>query len=50
MTWRWTLVFAPGAPVRDVMVDGVWSLRGGQHAAQAKIGRAYRRTMARLLA
>ena len=44
------LLFAPGSPVRDVMVGGTWRVRDGQHAAEAAIARAYRRAMARLLA
>jgi formimidoylglutamate deiminase len=45
-----SLVFAPGCPVRDVMVGGTWSLRDGHHAAEATIARAYRRAMIRLAA
>ena len=43
-------LFAPGRPVRDVMVGGQWRVRDGRHPAEASIARAYRRTMARLLA
>ena len=45
-----SMVFAPGTPVRDVMVGGAWCLRDGHHAAEARIARAYRSVMARLVA
>jgi formimidoylglutamate deiminase len=45
------LVFAPaGGPVPDVMVGGVWRIRHGRHAAEARISEAYRATLRRLLA
>ena len=45
-----SMVFAPGTPVRDVMVGGAWCLRDGHHTAEARIARAYRSVMARLVA
>lgn len=42
-------LFGPGSAVRDVMVGGLWSLRGGIHATEASIARGYRRALARLL-
>lgn len=45
------LLFAPGpSAISDVMVGGLWCVRGGHHAAEASIARAYRQTMERLLA
>lgn len=45
------LLFAPGAgAVSDVMVGGLWCVRGGRHAAEASIARAYGRALGRLLA
>lgn len=43
-----SFLFAPGQPVRDVMVGGTWCVRDGHHAAEAAIERAYRRTVSRL--
>jgi formimidoylglutamate deiminase len=44
-------LFAPGAGmVGDVMVGGAWCVRGGRHAAETSVARAYGRAMARLLA
>lgn len=43
-------LFAPGQPVRDVMVGGQWRVRDGLHPSEASIARAYRATLARLLA
>jgi len=45
-----SLLFAPGLPVRDVMVGGVWCVRDGHHAAQAAVARAYRQALERALA
>lgn len=45
-----SLLFAPGNPIRDVMVGGVWRIRDGVHPAERSIARAYRATLARLLA
>ncbi len=43
-------VFGPGSAVRDVMVGGGWKVRDGHHAAEGPVERAYRRSIARLLA
>jgi formimidoylglutamate deiminase len=45
-----SLLFAPGTPIRDVMVGGLWCVRDGQHPAERTIAHAYRRALAKLLA
>jgi formimidoylglutamate deiminase len=42
-------LFAPGSPVRDVMVGGAWRVRDGRHPAEAAVARAYRRAMGRAI-
>ena len=45
-----TYVFAGNAnPVRDVMVGGTWVVRDGRHPEEEAIGRAFVRTMERLV-
>ena len=43
-------VFAGNGPaLRDVMVGGRWVVRQGRHAAEGRIGAAFRRTLDRIL-
>jgi formimidoylglutamate deiminase len=44
-----SLMFAPGGPIRDVMVGGAWCVRDRHHPAERAVARAYQQVIQRVM-